>query len=826
MRGEHFDNRESGAAAPTRPVPGAGQAKSPPPQTYAAGGSPAGRPGRTFPAAQLLALQRAIGNKHVGRLLGSRPVQRAGGQQPAASTPAELIAKHTTLGFLDEEGLAKELAAQLPNSADLINGVFAKLGDTDCDDVALELTTAMAGKLTNIPEQLRLTLIKHMVSGIVTDAEEIAIDNLWNSFGWDRMAELAVVPGNRELWRKSLAESEQLSDRVLKPTVEKFRWDVVAIARSYLDQNKEEVRIEGQRIGVDVTGRGGADPAKEQRGYVSQLMKMVPMLVKLRADREELLNLNVGYNTSGQGRSAAGMVPAPYRPGKEPTFPPSGKEQPPMPTYARINSRYEEATSVIAAFANLYPSIYALMQQNRLEEVASAKNAAAATKVIGETLAKTHQTIITADRMLKEGDGQEGEEIQYYDLVPLHTKLFDGSEKGRRPWNEPFWSGLARTDLNGKAARDFWTGLGVGLVTAAALIAAPLTGGATAAILIGGSLAVGTAQAAASWEKYANLSTAANATVRDELALVSQGQVDEALISAIMDTIAVVLDAYGAKAGTAAARATLTDVDLAETALKEAAAQQAKKRAIRSAIKEGSITVGTTAAAAAAHELADSPPVITDAKAQISKLRPNSTPVQQLRIQRQTTIQRQPTLLPPAPDTYGPEFEDHAIGALRRGEIPDIPPMTHVFPGQYNKQGWGIDLIGVYIDPVTGETKLCVFECKYVAEGRIAELGESAAGVRGGAKVTQGGRAWTENAANQLMNSAHPEAVAARNNLLKVLNQGRSKPLTNAEVVSLITRADFYALVPEGRTLERIIAQVYAMRRWGRAAFARHVRMP
>ena len=119
----------------------------------------------------------------------------------------------------------------------------------------------------------------------------------------------------------------------------------------------------------------------------------------------------------------------------------------------------------------------------------------------------------------KIGQSQEKlntDDIEYFDLVPIYTQLFNNSIRTsftpRYAWEHPFYQIVAKDVLSDKEARDFWTSLGLSLVAAEALIAAPFTGGATLVLLVGTGLGIAAYQAGAAWEKYEDLKTMSQAT--------------------------------------------------------------------------------------------------------------------------------------------------------------------------------------------------------------------------------------------------------------------------------------------------------------------------
>src|SRR5262249_13462644 len=147
-----------------------------------------------------------------------------------------------------------------------------------------------------------------------------------------------------------------------------------------------------------------------------------------------------------------------------------------------------------SAFAEQYPSVYILMQQGKLDAMEQAEDASKARDVIFGAMQQTRGKIDESIQKLDAGS------ISYYDLALLQGQLLAGdvqaSYTARYPWTEGFYQDIANDDIKGHEARQFWIDLGLSFVAAAALIAAPFTGGASAAFLVGFGIGIGAGQAA------------------------------------------------------------------------------------------------------------------------------------------------------------------------------------------------------------------------------------------------------------------------------------------------------------------------------------------
>ncbi len=726
---------------------------------------------------------------------------------------SDLIDKHTSwLISLDEEGLGRDLANRLPGQSSLVKDVLNELGSGDRDDVSYEITIASRGSLGSIPEDLRIRFIEEMVGGVVTDDEEGAIADIWISFE-PSLAE--VAEGKRDLWKKSLWESDQLVDYV-GPIVSAFADDVRGLARAYLAENKRVLVTEGLRYGIDLENQQSfeVDPH-----YLEAVRAMVPGVIKLRKQLDDLKEIKVGYHPVSDCLIGDCKSPTRFNPQYAPSMPPDGDEDPPWPTWEQVKAQYDRVSAVISGFANMYPTIYLLIQQDKLEELDKAKDSSQALKVVFETIQKANEKIKEADNKIITGD------ISHYDLKMIQTQLFSGSSQAaydtQYPWNKPYYQDIANDDLKGHEAREFWTNLGLSLAAAAALIAAPFTGGATAAFLVGFGVGIGAAQAGISWEKYLDMSAMGDAEVREELTLVSEGEVSAALITAIIDTVAVFLDAYGGRAATASARASREALEAAERGVKEQMARELRERMIREAGKEGAMTLGGTGLAVGMHELGDEE-TLPKFEGSVGHVQvglgtdedeSSSSSVSRMVIQRT-----------PAPIMLtGAEFEGSVEKALLKGPLGDLPQMSFVIPGQYTGSGWGIDRIGIVFDEASGAVDLYHLEMKWVSEpvpggppAHVPGLGTPSAG-------TQTGKAWTENAVDGFLNSSHPKARAGKERLRRALQKMYPGEFIDIERMRTFLRgklvnAPVRVITPPWADLSRLYKQVAALVRWGREA--------
>lgn len=766
-------------------------------------------------------------------------LQQNGGQPQHAPVARELdqslpsvggiIDDHTTFGFLDEKELGRNLARCLPNASTLTAQVLKELSSSDRDDVSYEIVVALGGRLSTVDEGLRMTFVRELVGGIVTDDEEGAAANVWISFDTDLPK---TAERNRELWRKSLWESDQLC-AYIKPYTSAFGSDVIGVAKAYLEENRRVLGSEALRYGFDLDNNQIVEPTNPD--YLNQIRELVPQVVTLQKQMDELRQLRVGYRTERVYASVMDEMgyeielPMRFDPDRKPDRRPKETEQPPWPTWDETNLQYQRINAVISAFASEYPSVYILMQQGKLKALEQAEDASKARDVILGAMQKTQEKIDDSLQKINSGS------ISYYDLRLIQAQLFAGEVQAaysiRYPWSEPFFQDIGNDDIKGHEAREFWVDLGISLIAAAALVAAPFTGGASAAFLVGFGIGIGAGQTGMSWDKYLKLSMLSDASVSEELVLVAKGEVSAALVEAIVNTVSVFLDAFGARGSMKGA--TLA-VKQAEAHLAKTAAEETQKKALREAMKDSTMALGGSALAVGMHELGEDDTPVPELHGSASEwelqLGPDTPEldsegdpnVNRLFIFRvpssgggATGAAGAATATPTMPPGIltGADFELHIEKALLQGKVGNLPQMSFILPGQYNPQGWGIDRIGIVFHEKSGRIQVFHLEMKWVSPGssHIPKLGKPLVG-------TQTGTAWTQKAVDNFISSNHNVARQARarlKNYLKKIHPGKSidNVFMKAFLQNKLVDAPVRVVVPHWADFSKLYRQIAALAR-------------
>ena len=114
----------------------------------------------------------------------SKAADPARPEAPSGPTETEIIDKYTSLNFLDEAGLARELFTRLPGESGLVERVLDALSSTDRDDVALEIARdAPQDRLGTIwadplGRAVLIRLVRELKEGVTTNDEAAAMERL------------------------------------------------------------------------------------------------------------------------------------------------------------------------------------------------------------------------------------------------------------------------------------------------------------------------------------------------------------------------------------------------------------------------------------------------------------------------------------------------------------------------------------------------------------------------------------------------------------------------------------------------------------------------
>ena len=396
-----------------------------------------------------------------------------------------------------------------------------------------------------------------------------AIRRIWESFG-DSIAQVAARHAGT--WERSARLSPNLDELpALSRIKQNFERDVKGLALRYLETNRRYVTTEMERMGIGtrqitetrVVGfRGGMaasmttmqerrtvatmtpEMTPEQAGQLEMIRGIAREVKRAQEYERALRRIPVGYRitwTRAGGDYWERRVPTNFDPDARPEVAPTGTESPPMHTWDEARRQYDQIQAVVSGFGNRFPAIYAAIRDNRIEDLIQG-TPQQARSAVAESLVNVLNNI-DQTRPRIEGGG-----LDYRDLQPIHSQLFGGTRGASNTnWSDPFNRWVANDILSDHAAREFWIQLGLGTLAAAAFLVAELATAGSATFFIAAEVGItaSVTQAGRSWDRYRNLATAAQANVSDEMALVARGQVNEALLGAILDTVGAFLDIAG-----------------------------------------------------------------------------------------------------------------------------------------------------------------------------------------------------------------------------------------------------------------------------------------
>lgn len=412
--------------------------------------------------------------------------------------------------------------------------------------------------------------------------DEYDLQAKWASFG-SRLPQMAQQ--HYGLWTSSIAHGAELED-LSGVTLMKNRFgsDVRRKALGYIQENRLVVESELRNLGIDPSGGTGSASATatpqiasdaDARARTQELRDIAELVKRAQTAQTLLTNIEVGYALSpearpgvisilaGQGdeqehaRDLVGrsgrrhLMPTGFSPFRPPAHPPFGDEEPVMTAYDEVKKQYDDVTAVIEGYSTRYPSIYAVLQNNNIDELVTAASPTDARQTIVDDLNQTLSNMDNAAAMISSGD------LDYHDLNPVHDQLKAGQVGASGTnWSQSFPAWVVAEDMRGHRSREIWITLGLGSLAAAGFIFMNIATFGTATFFVAAAVGVGAsgAIAARSWEHYDDLSTAAGAEMSAETRIVRSGQASQSLVRAIIDTVFFFLTAKGAWNAARAAR--------------------------------------------------------------------------------------------------------------------------------------------------------------------------------------------------------------------------------------------------------------------------------
>ncbi len=402
--------------------------------------------------------------------------------------------------------------------------------------------------------------------------DESLIEFIWSTFSGEGRL-LDVVTEHIEVWKESSEKGATLDEfpeiTILKA---KFEEDVKHRANQYLEQNREHINSELRRLGLaqidddrsehlpptmNVRFRRRRSLSEQQTTYLQEIQRASLHVTRAQQGIADLVNIPVGYNREGHstGGSSVGYdnVQANFNPNRPPESAPNGDESPPFASWSETKRQYDRLTAVISNFSNQYPSVFSLVEQERIDDLVGASNNEDAVQAIDRSLRFTYGKINESDSKI------ETDDLHWEDLIPIHQQVYDngvseytsvywGDENGIERW-------AAEKSIEDHEDQEFWIQIGLTTLAAAAFVIAELATFGTATFFIAAGVGLGAtfAQAAIGWEEYFDMADAAQTSVNNELSLISEETVDGQLTTAVIDTVFAFIDIYGVTRGARAA---------------------------------------------------------------------------------------------------------------------------------------------------------------------------------------------------------------------------------------------------------------------------------
>jgi hypothetical protein len=485
---------------------------------------------------RLIEVQQGLGNAAVGRLVET-------GKGIERHLTRDASRRRATRALLQRQGMDHEVST-LPDE-------LAKMSQSEKIDKLRELVK----------------------SGSSTDV----------SLVWSKLDDpYAVAKANPDLFKASIEKSGMLiaEQSAFKEIEEKFKSDVNAMALSYLEQNREFVTKEMDKLGAHGNEEADKNPTADQQQELHDVQKWAKLLADCQKALDGMMDVPVGYEPNEPGGVRGKFVVATFNPYQPPSYAkmPSDAHLPPeqqnveakLKPWDEVKKNWDDVSMVQTVCEQRSPALAVMGEKGNAKTTGATAEAdlATARKQISAGLKELIDRIEKAVPMV-------GSSIDYEDLVPIHNQLFSGQTgSSGTNWAAQPEQGVAKTYVKKADATRLLASLGLGALSAAAFILAPFTGGASLVALLVIGVGATVANAAISWDRYNKLSTGAEATgVSPKYAIISKEQADSALITAIIDTAFVLIDVAGATKALRAGAAAAELMKAAEAGAKEAAEQ-------------------------------------------------------------------------------------------------------------------------------------------------------------------------------------------------------------------------------------------------------------
>ncbi|GLR16684.1 eCIS core domain-containing protein [Portibacter lacus] len=377
--------------------------------------------------------------------------------------------------------------------------------------------------------------------------DEVALERIWNSFG-ENIAEVGANEANNTRWDNCIERGMDPSNiRALGDLRDNFSSDVQETAKDYIRANILYAQDEMVRLGLRNSNTEESPTAEiEQRLRWEETQYLASETQRLIEAQRLLRQVHVGYRRwmtvdRGGSVSGSGVSHALFNPTLRPTYSTHpDTDEDPAKTWEETKVEWDKSVAAINAITSQSPAVYAAFSSG-------GDNLSNLSEDNPETARETASRLLTD----LERNGQltlpkiDSLDLDWRDLVPIHNQLYSGIKTGPSEvdWSNDFNKSVARDVIGDHETREFWIALGLGTASAAAFIVSELaTGGFATGFWLGVGIGISGAQAISSWENWEDLDTANDSAASHESQLVEDGQVNAALLQAIVDSVFAFVD--------------------------------------------------------------------------------------------------------------------------------------------------------------------------------------------------------------------------------------------------------------------------------------------
>ena len=354
---------------------------------------------------------------------------------------------------------------------------------------------------------------------------------LWKSFG-ERVVPVAAA--NPDLWRRCAAYVPRPLELHNLPPILKlataFRRDVERVAEDHLEHNHDVVEAEKDRVfGTTASKPPGRRIANDEA--MRRIQGGAELVLRHHQRREALRKTQVGTQIAPALHGGEMRLPVTFRPDVDPTAHHGYSAKGAARSWKDVKAEDDKLRLVVSTILSEHPALFALLRDGKLggfhlaEGIGGSIGRGAAQLALGEGLDQLLADIENAQLALSLG------ELEPFDFLPIHKQLLEGDAAGSERWTQPFYAWVATDALSRHKRSEFWKGLGLtSLAAAAFLLAEFATLGFATVAFAGVGVAVTGNQVAGAYDQWADVDLAHRAAAGQGTDLVYEQQVRDAKI--------------------------------------------------------------------------------------------------------------------------------------------------------------------------------------------------------------------------------------------------------------------------------------------------------